>query len=279
MNKVFAVLATLVLALLCAQVAHADADYTDPSGDAGGAPDVVDVSVFNDAFNRIVFAAKIVGNAAMAADGEITFVVDSDDNPETGSNGWDFWIILDGTEKWNLFGWNGTEWVETPATTVKAYFLDDVVFFGIDRAELGNTSALSFFVEANKIAGDAVVATDTAPEGDAVWSYATVTKTFGLLASPVIGVTKGGARVGKAFVAGYAVSRTDSPEPMVGPKTTCAASVGLKRIPARVTQQGDIALCQVTVPKTAKGKLLKLTLTTTSSGKTAKKSYSTKVRA
>jgi len=278
MNKVLAVLATCVLALLGAQVARADADFTDPAGDASGAPDVVDVSVFNDAFNRIVFAAKFAGNAAMAADGEVTFVVDTDSNPETGSNGWDFWIILDGTEKWNLFGWDGTQWAEAPATSVKAYFLDDVVFFAINRSELGNTSALSFFVEANKIAGDAVVATDTAPDGDAVWSYATVTKTFGLVASPVVAVTKGGARVGKAFVAGYAVGRTDSPEPMIAPKTTCAATVGVKRIPARITQEADIAVCRVTVPKTAKGKLLKLTLTTTSSGKTVKKAYSTKVR-
>ena len=62
MNKVLAVLATCVLALLGAQVARADADFTDPAGDASGAPDVVDVSVFNDAFNRIVFAAKIDGH-------------------------------------------------------------------------------------------------------------------------------------------------------------------------------------------------------------------------
>ena len=105
-----------------------------------------------------------------------------------------------------------------------------------------------------------------------------MTQPFGLVASPVIAVTKGGARPGKAFVAGYAVERTDSPEPMIGPKTTCAATVGVKRIPARVTQEGDIAVCRVVVPQTAKGKLLKLTLTTTSSGKSVKKSYSTKIR-
>jgi len=280
MNKVLAVLATCALALLCAQVARADANYTDPAGDANGAPDVIDVSVFNDAFNRIIFAARIAGNAAMAADGEVTFVVDSDNNGETGSNGWDFWLVLDGTEKWNLYSWNGTEWVEAPSTTVKAYFLDEVVFFAVDRSELGNTASLNFYVEANKIAGDTVVATDTAPDGDAVWSYATVTKTFGLVASPVVAVTKGGARVGKPFVAGYAVSRTDSPEPMTAPKTTCVATVGVKRIAARVTQDGDIALCRVTVPKLlSKGKLLKLTLTTTSGGKSAKKTYSTRVRA
>ena len=46
-----------------------------------------------------------------------------------------------------------------------------------------------------------------------------------------------------------------------------------------MTQVDDVAACRVVVPKTAKGKLLKLTLTTTSSGKSAKKTYSTRVRA
>lgn len=278
MGKVLAVLCTVVLALLVAQVARADANFTDPSGDANGAPDVTDVSVFNDAFNRVVFGAKIAGGAAMAADGEIVFVVDMDKNAETGSGGWDYLIVLNGKKQWNLLRWDGTQWVEAPAATAKPYFYDDVVLFGIDRSELGNTALFDFFVEANKYTGDQVVATDTVPDGDAVWSYATVAKTFGLIASPIVAVTKGGARVGKPFHVGYIAARTDSPEPIVGPKSTCVATVGTKRIPARVAQDGDVAACRVTVPKTAKGKLLKLTLATTAGGKTVRKSYSTKVR-
>jgi hypothetical protein len=118
MSKVLAVLATFVVALLGAHVARADADFSDPASDANGAPDVTDVSVFNDAFNRVIFAARITGGKAMEC-----------------------------------------------------------------------------------------------------------------------------------------------------------------RIAARVVQDRDVAACRLTVPKTAKGKLLKLTLTTTSGGKTVKKSYSTKVRA
>ena len=41
----------------------------------------------------------------------------------------------------------------------------------------------------------------------------------------------------------------------------------------------SLAAAQPVTPKAAKGKLLKLTLTTTSGGKTVTKSYSTKVRA
>ena len=283
MTKVLAVLATLVLALLGAQVARADADFTDPTGDANGAPDVTNVSVFNDSANRVIFFAKIAGGKAMEADGEIAILIDSDENSETGTNGWDYLIFMSGDKTAGLIKWDGTQWVESPATTAKVFFTDNVVYFGIDRAELGATASFNFYVESAKYAGDQVVASDLAPDGEAVWTYATVTKAFGLVASPIIAGTKGGARAGKAFVVAYAAARTDSPEPLVGPKTTCAATVGTKRIPARVTQEGDFATCRVTVPKTlaAKttvGKLLKLTMTTTAGGKTVKKSYSTKIK-
>lgn len=270
--------AICAVALLCAGVARADADFTDASGDANGAPDITNVSVWNDAFNRVVFGAKIAGGKALAADGEIVFVIDSDRNGDSGSNGWDFLAVITGGEQWNLFSWDGTQWVEAPATTVKVYFWDDVMLFAIDRSELGNTAGFGFYVEANKLAGDQVTATDVAPEGEEVWSYATVTKAFGIAASPVVAVTKGGAKVAKPFVAGYVFGRTDSPEPAAGARTTCVATVAGKRVAARVTQDAEAASCRVVVPKTAKGKLLKLTLTTTSGGKKVTKSYSTKVR-
>lgn len=283
MTKVLAVLATLVLALLGAQVARADADFTDPTGDANGAPDVTNVSVFNDSANRVIFFAKIAGGKAMEADGEISFIVNSDENFDTGDGGWDYWIFVTGDKKWNLLRWDGTQWAESASTTAKVSAFEDVVYFGVDRAELGNTATFDFFVDASKYAGEEVVARDGAPDGDAYWSYATVTKAFGLFSSPVVAVTKGGARAGKPFVAGYLFGRTDSPEPTVGPKSTCTATLGTKRIAARVVQDTEVATCRVTVPKTMAGKttvgkLLKLTLTTTAGGKTVTKSYSTKIK-
>jgi hypothetical protein len=216
---------------------------------------------------------------AMVADGELVFVVDSDKNATTGSNGWDYLLLLTGAKQWNLLVWNGTEWAEAPANTVKAYFYDDALLIALDRSELGNTASFDFFVESNLYSGDQVVATDTAPDGDAIWSYATVRKALGLAASPVVAVTKGGARQGKAFVAGYAFARTDSPEPATGAKSTCVATLAGKRVAARVGSSAEAAACTVALPKTSKGKLLKLTLKTTYAGKSVTKSYSTKVKA
>ena len=276
--KVRLALALAAAALVVVPLAVADADFTDPSGDGAGAPDITDVSVFNDSGNRVVFGAKIAGGKAMAADSEVVFIVDSDKNGDTGANGWDYLAVLNGEKQWALLSWNGTEWVETPSTTVKAYFFDDVVLFAVDRSELGNTASFDFYVESNKYAGDQVLGTDSAPDGEAIWSYATVRKTFGLVSTPIAAGTKGGAKVGKPFVVGYLYGRSDSPEPAAGARTTCAATLVKKKLAARVTSDAEAATCRVVVPKKSKGKLLKLTLTTTLNGKSVKKSFSTKVR-
>lgn len=266
-------------ALLAVPAALADAAFSDPVGDGGGAPDITDVTVVNDAFNRVAFVVKLAGGKAMAGDTDVAFIVDSDKNADTGSNGWDHLIVVTADEQRGLFAWNGTEWVEAPATTLRAYFYGSVVIVALDRSELGNTTSFDFFAEATLYSGEEAAASDVAPDGDAVWSYATVGKSLGLGSTAIMPVTKGGARQGKAFVAGYVYGRTDSPEPARGARTTCAATVGGKPALARVASTPEAAACNVTVPRRSAGKLLKLTMRTTFSGKSVTKTYSTTVKA
>jgi hypothetical protein len=278
MQRLFA-LAALAAALVVVPAAAGDASFTDPPGDAGGAPDIVDVVVYNDAFTRVGFGVKIAGGKALGGEGGLLVLFDSDRNMATGRNGWDYLVLLTGDETWDVSSWDGTQWVEAPAASAKAYFQEDVLLFGIDRAELGNTAGFDFFVTSLQFEGDQLVASDTAPDGEDVWTYATVRKTFGLGSSQVVSTTKGGARAGKAFVAGYVFGRLDSPEPATGAKTTCVATVAGKRIAARVSSSAEAAACRVTLPAASKGKVLKLTLTTTLRGKSVQKSYATKVKA
>jgi hypothetical protein len=95
----------------------------------------------------------------------------------------------------------------------------------------------------------------------------------------MVGVTKGGARAGKAFAAGYVYGRLDSPEPASGARTTCVATLAGKRVAARVSTSAEAAACRVSLPKAARGKVLKLTLTTTLKGRSVRKSYATRVKA
>ena len=52
----------------------------------------------------------------------------------------------------------------------------------------------------------------------------------------------------------------------------------MKKIAARVTSGAEAATCRVVVPKKSRGKVPKITLTTTLNGKSVKKSFATKAR-
>lgn len=275
MGRIRIVVATGIAALLSAGAAYADADFTDPAGDAAGGPDLIEVGVANDAFSRVGFTIRIAGGKALQADGVIVLGFDADRNPATGAEGIDYMLFVDGERYTGLLAWDGTQWVESPSSTLKTYWWGDTVLLALDRSELGNSSAFTFVVLAGTFAGEEFVPSD---DSGGVWAYTSIAKTFGMATGSVVVVTKGGAKAGKPFVVGYVFGRTDSPEPATAPKTTCVATLAGKRIPARVAQDSETASCRVTLPATAKGKVLKLTLTTTSGGKSATKSYTTKVR-
>jgi hypothetical protein len=270
-------LAALVAGLVAVPAARADAEYADARGDAGAAPDVTGVGVFNDAFERVVFAARIGGARLFGVGDVLEVAVDADRDAATGKGGWDYRVVVEGDRSWAVWVWEADRWVQASVATARAYFLGDVVVFGIDRTDLGNTDGFDFAVETTTVAGGGQEARDTAPDAAASWTYAPVPKRFGLGATKIVAVTRGGARAGRAFAAGYAFGRLDSPEPAAGARTSCAATAGSVRLAAKVSASEEAAACRVTLPKTAKGKLLKLTLTTTLRGKSVRKSFTTRI--
>lgn len=264
-------------ALVVVPLAGADANFTDPAGDAGGAPDVIGVVVSNDALNRVAFEFELAGKQPLAADGEIGLVLDTDQNAETGLNGWDYLIVLAGDESTALLAWNGTDWAEAPSATAQASFYDGYVLYGINRSELGNTTSFDLAGSAAKVENGEAVASDLLPDGDGYWSYTSVTKTYGLRTTPLVAVPKA-PKAGARFGVGYLVLRTDSIEPLAAAKATCVATLAGKRIVSRPAYSDELAVCNLTVPKTAKGKLLKVTLKATAGGKVVAKTFSGRVR-
>ena len=192
----------------------------------------------------------------MPADGEIGFVVDSDKNAETGE------------QRLGLRDRSGRrqEVVHAPLGrhALGRGALDDRQGVLLRRRRLlsGSTARSSatrrrfdFYVEASKYAGDEVVATDVAPDGDAVWSYATVTKSYGLVRVADRSRSRRAARrAGKPFVVGYAV------RPHGLARAGQRGEVDLRRDgrreadAGRVTQDAEVATCRVTVPKTLAAK-------------------------
>ena len=275
MGKPLATLASAAVALLCAQAARADTGFTDPAGDAGGSPDLTEVTVANDAEGRIVFRVAFAGGAPLPRAGDVAIFVDADKDVSTGESGRDYRIVLNGLETWSFSRWDGFEWRLVPALTGRAYFLPGAVMFAVDRSELGGTTSFELFVLSGLYENGELVAADG---GEADWTYETVAKTLALKATPVVAVTRGGARAGRVFLAGYTFARADSPEPASGTRTTCVATVAARRIAARVSQAADTAACLVTPPKASRGKLLRLTLTTTFGVATVSRTYAARVR-
>ena len=279
MKRVLAVLAAATT-LVAVPLAVADANFSDASGDGAGAPDVVKVDVVNDSQNRVAVSVELAGNQELAGDSDVAIMFDTDQNADTGSGGWDYFAVVNGDESHLLRRWDGTQWVDAPSTTVKTYVFRGLVLWGIDRAELANTGAFDFAVDAARYgANDEIVARDRAPEGDgSYWSYATVAKTYGIVGTPIAAKPKVPAANAKLLVS-FITLRTDSMEPLVGAKSTCKVMVAGKRVTTRLSSGLGFASCEtVRLPKTAKGKLLKATLPTSAGGKTVTKSFSAKVR-
>src|SRR6476659_3282548 len=121
MHKPMAAL-VIVVALLAVVSAAGAGTYSDPSGDAvGGSGDVASVTVNGDkSTGQLVF--HITGsNLATSAENVLFVDIDADANPATGSlldGGAEYSFFIDG-DSYDFSHWNGSDWVETPNTTVR----------------------------------------------------------------------------------------------------------------------------------------------------------------
>src|SRR5262249_13083809 len=108
MARILGVLTIAALALVAAGSIGAAASFTDATGDSGAAPDVTAVSVTNDVAGDITFKVTVANQSALAADGAVQLVIDSDDNEKTGdSDGFDYFFELDGDNTYVFEKWNG----------------------------------------------------------------------------------------------------------------------------------------------------------------------------
>ena len=287
MKLVLAALVASALALGSTSTARADADFADSAGDNSGAPDISDVSVMNDSFGKISFVLALADGKDLQADGEITIVIDSDRDPETGDGGgWDYLLIANGADRsWSLAHWEVEDfnW-DAPSSTVQVRLVKGLAVLSINRSDLGNIGAFDFFISSAKLDGDEAIASDTAPEGSDYWSYSLVEKRLSLVTGPVARAPKI-AKAGKSYGIGFVVARSDSPEAITEATVKCRATIAGKVVAAKglfVRPAGEItdgvAACRLKLPKTAKGKKVQLKVTVTYNGVSTTKSSSTKIR-
>lgn len=262
--------------------------FQDSTGENPAAPDITSVVVSNNDAGLITFQINISNRPFFTGDMILDILADTDANPATGdpqSLGADYTIeLFQGAI--NLFHWDGTRFSQSggvPQTSLIFSYANGVLTIKILASELGNAERFSFGV----IAVSGVVfdpntgnidftkaQSDAAPDlGHGFWSY-------DVKITPLTLVVKKFATVplkptaGKAFSAGLVVARSDTGAVLESGQVTCVATVGGKRLPARTHAVVDNqATCTWVIPRTAKGKTIRGSITVLFEGLKVSKSF------
>jgi hypothetical protein len=186
--------------------------------------------------------------------------IDSDGSGQTGEAdrgaGIDYMVEIDSTARAVLLRrWNGTTFERAETTTLESLFDGGYVVL-VDRSDLGNASALRFYVLTALESGSAAQ-TDTAPS--------TGTYDYTLSISHVEAMTPRwtpvAPRAGRTFRLSALQLRLSTGDRLAAARMTCRATLAGKRL--RGTGRGA---CTFRLPASAKGKRLVVEVTAAPAG-------------
>lgn len=185
---VVCLLAPVVAALCVASTAPASSaatsassatsTFTDPSGDAGGAPDVSTAAVNGDTtsgvFSLAVTALGFTPTSANFLPRSISVFLDTDKNAATGSQSGCEYALSVGANSpsdagWDMLRWDGSAWQSMPQSATMNFALsNDVATWTFSKADIGGAGGFSFYVSTSiRDASGAVSGRDVAPDAAA----------------------------------------------------------------------------------------------------------------
>jgi hypothetical protein len=281
MKRALVCLAVLVLSLLAARVAFADAHFTDPAGDSGGAPDITAVNAVNDASGNLTFTVT-TNQPTVAADALLVIAFNTDKNNATGDSDGDEFVLFADSTGWELDRWDGSKYVAATAPSANSTYSSGVLTLKVNKADLANVNTFFFYAASLQFdAADKVIARDDAPNGTAVYDYTLSTPPpatpLTLRASAPVPVPLRPVH-GKAFAVRVAVTRGDTGGPLASGTVTCKVTVGLKALRSAGAVRAGRAACNMVVPANAKGKRLRGTIKVTFRNVSVTKSFSYLIR-
>lgn len=276
--------------LVLAPGASADQMYSDPAGDAtGGAPDITQVRVSNDATGQISFDITVpLPEPDFSLSGVRTIVglfLDTDMNRETGDEGDEYgyqYLANAGTGLMVRAG----EFLPYEPATLKHSYTNGVLHIEINKSDLGNTEAFSFWVAGLLESGLSitedyqVLGTDLAPDGTAVWAY---TLTEPTPPAAPLKLTGGkpkalkAPQAGKPFTVVMPVKRSDGAA-FTKAKVSGKMKIGAKTLKATGRVVKGTARCSTRIPKGTKGKVLRGTITAQVGTAKVTKTFAFKIR-
>jgi hypothetical protein len=265
--------------------------FTDPVGDSGAKPDISGGTVSNDDAGKITFTVAFANRPALIPGDFVEIFIDADNAAWTGNEGFEYVLEYSfdpSPATSELTVWDGTQYSTVNTATVNGSYAAGALTLALSFRALGDTARLRFFVYSDSSANEEDIDFDDAPHGEAVFS-------FGLKVPLLFDAFKAPAKVkaGKSATAAMTVTTDDAIHGVVRCRATIAGKpvrgqgswVGVQLVP-RPSPAGDtpapfaykgVAFCTWKVPKTAKQKLLKATITAAKEGLTVSRSFSVRV--
>jgi hypothetical protein len=260
--------------------------FTNSGGADAAAPQISSVVVSNDSTGTLTYQVNIANRPELTDAMEIGLALDTDQNPATGQQdaaGADYMIFVDSSGV-GLIHWNGSGFdLKAPQSSLSYVYTPSGATIKVNAADLGGTRGFNFFVRA--FSGIAVDSSgnpdfsnahhDDAPR-QGTWGYQL--KAQALQLSVLTFQTQPSRpSAGHPLVAMLAVGRNDGAQ-LTDAQVTCTATIGGKPLAARTHAVANgVALCAWSIPKAARGKRLHGSVTVSSGGLQATRSFSANV--
>jgi hypothetical protein len=174
-----AVMGCIAVVLIAAGLRSAEgansASFTDATGDfVGGSPDVTAASIANDDSGLVTVTITVAASRPLVSGMRVGVVFNTDSNTGTGApthHGAEVVMQLDvGSNSWAYFRWNGSAFERITSSTGSVTYTTTTATIRVNRSELSNTSALTFYVFGDFYNG-ATYDTDYGPADGSSWAY------------------------------------------------------------------------------------------------------------
>jgi hypothetical protein len=275
--------------------------FTDPSGDAGAAPDITAVTVSNDDGGLITFHITVPNRSILGPDDVLAVPLGTDDPALTTgvrSDGMNFVLLLEATGP-SLLVWDGEEMVAAdPApASLTGSFANGVGVVTVLQEDLAPgfpdmsvPIEFTFYALGIVFSGNDVVAQDDAPDGVATWNYRLDEALRVVLTTFSADKT---VKAGKTMVVIMGAAHSDTGAAVASGRISCKARLGGKPLKGRArfftvvltspatgrVVRSPTATCSFKVPRQrSKGKTIRGSMTLRESGVSLSRSFITRVR-
>ena len=253
---------------------------SDPAGDHDAAPDITAVRVSDAKSGWMTFAITTPNYTVLPEESAIVVSVDADTNQRTGESGAELQLSL-AAGQIALERWDGRQCVpDDLPTRARARNAGNLVAIDLHVSELGNSSRFRFSLLSADVntAIQGVVAVDIAPDDFSYWAYALSNRPALVLvaSSPVAQPRR--PKAGKSVTVSLAVTRSDTGRPIASGTVSCRVRTSGATVPAAGRVARGSAHCSFVVPSTAKGKVLRGTISVRTAGKIVARDFAFVVR-